>query len=206
MVVYEIENLTNGKKYIGATSNYRARIRTHMTGRGGGYIGNAIQKYGKQYFKARVIDKAVNPQDLMELEKYHIATTRTRAPNGYNLTNGGELNNVISTEIPLDKNIIYSRIDQRGSSKSEAAMELLEKLLPACEQALKSLSTKQKKIIKMRYGFHPYESHSLAEIAQKISVTRERVRQIAEISLEKLRHPIISRQLSKYRTKYLSNI
>jgi RNA polymerase primary sigma factor len=55
------------------------------------------------------------------------------------------------------------------------------------EKALQLLSDREKAIIKLRYGLGDYTEHSLAEIGKKFKLSRERVRQIEETALRKLR-------------------
>lgn len=61
------------------------------------------------------------------------------------------------------------------------------------EQAMSSLSDREKKVIELRYGLHDHQSETLEEVSQKLGVSRERVRQIQEQAIRKLQGP--SRQL-----------
>jgi RNA polymerase primary sigma factor len=54
---------------------------------------------------------------------------------------------------------------------------------------LKSLSPREEKIIRLRYGLEDGSEHSLDEVGQNFHVTRERIRQIEVKALQKLRHP-----------------
>lgn len=56
-------------------------------------------------------------------------------------------------------------------------------------KALKALTPKEEKIIRMRFGLGEKYDHTLEEIGQDFGVTRERIRQIEEVALKKLRHP-----------------
>jgi len=50
----------------------------------------AIRQYGEDKFTWEIIDQSMFPDHLSELEKFYIAKLKCRAPNGYNLTDGGE--------------------------------------------------------------------------------------------------------------------
>jgi RNA polymerase primary sigma factor len=61
--------------------------------------------------------------------------------------------------------------------------------------ALKSLSPREEKIIRLRFGLEDGSEHTLEEVGQSFSVTRERIRQIEAKALRKLRHPSRSYRL-----------
>jgi len=60
---------------------------------------------------------------------------------------------------------------------------------------LRTLTPREEKIIKMRYGLEDGSEHTLEEVGQCFAVTRERIRQIEAKALRKLRHPSRSREL-----------
>jgi RNA polymerase primary sigma factor len=67
------------------------------------------------------------------------------------------------------------------------------------EEVLKSLTPREEKVIKMRFGLGPNGSeHTLEEVGQHFAVTRERIRQIEAKALRKLRHPSRSRKLKAF--------
>jgi len=63
---------------------------------------------------------------------------------------------------------------------------------------LDSLSPREQRVIRLRFGLDDGQSHTLEEVGQKVGVTRERVRQIEAKALRKLRHPLRSRTLKDY--------
>jgi RNA polymerase primary sigma factor len=63
------------------------------------------------------------------------------------------------------------------------------------DQVLASLSERERKILKMRFGLVDGENHTLGEIGSLYNVTRERIRQIEAKGLRKLRHPARARYL-----------
>jgi RNA polymerase primary sigma factor len=63
---------------------------------------------------------------------------------------------------------------------------------------LKTLSPKEEKVIRLRFGIGCDREHTLEEIGQEFDVTRERIRQIEAKALRKLRHPSRSRKLRAF--------
>ncbi|MBI3696083.1 MAG: RNA polymerase sigma factor RpoD, partial [Acidobacteria bacterium] len=65
-------------------------------------------------------------------------------------------------------------------------------------QVLKTLTPREEKVIKMRFGLDDGNEHTLEELGQRFAVTRERIRQIEAKALRKLRHPSRSRHLRAF--------
>lgn len=87
-------------------------------------------------------------------------------------------------------------IDKRVTSPSEAVINL--NLREQTAEVLKSLSPREEKIIKMRFGLQDGSEHTLEEVGQQFAVTRERIRQIEAKALRKLRHPSRSHRLRAF--------
>jgi len=66
------------------------------------------------------------------------------------------------------------------------------------EQVLSSLTEREEKIIRMRFGIGVSSEHTLEEVGKYFNLTRERIRQIEIKALKKLRHPARSKQLREY--------
>jgi len=89
MIIYKIKNKVNGKIYIGQTiRNLNKRIGFHLIAKS--LVGNALRKYALQCFDVSVIDFADTKAMLDEKEKEYIRLYNCKAPNGYNLTDGGD--------------------------------------------------------------------------------------------------------------------
>jgi RNA polymerase primary sigma factor len=87
-------------------------------------------------------------------------------------------------------------IDKRVVSPSEAVINL--NLREQTAEVLKTLSPREEKIIKMRFGLQDGSEHTLEEVGQHFAVTRERIRQIEAKALRKLRHPSRSHRLRAF--------
>ncbi len=66
------------------------------------------------------------------------------------------------------------------------------------EQVLETLTEREQKILKLRFGLGDGRDHTLEEVGQQFDVTRERIRQIEAKALRKLRHPTRSRKLKSF--------
>jgi len=65
-------------------------------------------------------------------------------------------------------------------------------------EALKSLTEREAKVLKMRFGLGDGNEHTLEEVGQQFKVTRERIRQIEAKALRKLKHPTRSKKLKSF--------
>jgi RNA polymerase primary sigma factor len=66
------------------------------------------------------------------------------------------------------------------------------------DEALKTLTEREAKVLKMRFGLGDGNEHTLEEVGQQFKVTRERIRQIEAKALRKLKHPSRSRKLKSF--------
>ena len=87
--------------------------------------------------------------------------------------------------------------DKTIQNPAEAVINI--NLREITEEVLKTLTPREEKVIKMRFGLGPNGSeHTLEEVGQHFAVTRERIRQIEAKALRKLRHPSRSRKLKAF--------
>jgi len=86
--------------------------------------------------------------------------------------------------------------DKAVVSPSEAVINL--NLKEQTGSVLKTLTPREEKVIKMRFGLNDGSEHTLEEVGQSFAVTRERIRQIEAKALRKLRHPSRSRKLRAF--------
>lgn len=92
-VIYKITNLINGKCYIGKTvkDNAKSRWNDHINGyHPNSLIHKAISKYGVENFTFEELEYPTSPEILNIRERYLIKKYNSLAPNGYNLTVGGD--------------------------------------------------------------------------------------------------------------------
>jgi RNA polymerase primary sigma factor len=86
--------------------------------------------------------------------------------------------------------------DSKISLPDDMAMN--QNLTESTRQVLKSLTPREEKVLRMRFGIGERRDHTLEEIGQDFDVTRERIRQIEAKALRKLRHPSRSKQLRSF--------
>ena len=65
-------------------------------------------------------------------------------------------------------------------------------------RVLASLTPREERVLRMRFGIGMNTDHTLEEVGQQFSVTRERIRQIEAKALRKLKHPSRSRKLRSF--------
>jgi RNA polymerase primary sigma factor len=106
----------------------------------------------------------------------------------------------ISLETPIgeeDDSHLGDFIEDKGVvSPSDAVINL--NLKEQTASVLKTLTPREEKVIKMRFGLDDGSEHTLEEVGQSFAVTRERIRQIEAKALRKLRHPSRSRKLRAF--------
>jgi group I intron endonuclease len=91
MIIYKAVNRINGRIYVGKTvRSFPYRISRHLNDKRKTAFPAALRKYGLQAFEWSVIDTAEDAQTLNEKERFWIRALNSKAPNGYNLTDGGE--------------------------------------------------------------------------------------------------------------------
>jgi len=86
--------------------------------------------------------------------------------------------------------------DRQAVSPSEAVISV--NLKEYTSQVLRTLTPREERVIKMRFGLEDGSEHTLEEVGQSFQVTRERIRQIEAKALRKLRQPSRSRKLKAF--------
>jgi len=86
--------------------------------------------------------------------------------------------------------------DQAGLAPSDSA--LYASLRDATKDVLDSLTPREAKVLRMRFGIEMNTDHTLEEVGKQFDVTRERIRQIEAKALRKLRHPSRSEKLRSF--------
>ena len=85
--------------------------------------------------------------------------------------------------------------DYSPAPQDAAAYTLLREQL---EEVMKTLTPREAKVLKLRFGLEDGKSRTLEEVGKEFNVTRERIRQIEAKALRKLRHPSRSKKLKDY--------
>lgn len=116
------------------------RFKEHCEDRRISYLNSAIKKHGKAWFTVEQIDAGNTPEQALELEKFWIARLKTKAPNGYNLTNGGTGGATFT--------------GHKHSEDTRQKMSATHKGKPKSEAHRQSLSAAKKGTVGNRTGHH----------------------------------------------------
>ena len=107
---------------------------------------------------------------------------------------------VFSLDAPLSEEEENTLGDIIEDNRERGPVELTDQhlLREEIRKALNQLTTRERQVIELRFGLVDDHDHTLEEVGKKLKVTRERVRQIEERAIRKLRHPQASRILKDY--------
>src|SRR5947209_4415813 len=107
---------------------------------------------------------------------------------------------VFSLDAPLSEEEENTLGDIIEDTRNRSPMEITDQQLLREEirKVLSNLTLRERQVIELRFGLVDDHDHTLEEVGKKLKVTRERVRQIEERAIRKLRHPQASRILKDY--------
>jgi RNA polymerase primary sigma factor len=107
---------------------------------------------------------------------------------------------VFSLDAPLSEEEENTLGDVIEDVRERGPMEITDQRLLREEirKVLGQLTLRERQVIELRFGLVDDHDHTLEEVGKKLKVTRERVRQIEERAIRKLRHPQASRILREY--------
>jgi RNA polymerase primary sigma factor len=104
----------------------------------------------------------------------------------------------LSLETPIGEDSqLGDFLEDKGTGSPNDSL-IIQDLNNQVERALSTLSPKEKKILRLRFGIGEEGEHTLEEVGRRFSVTRERIRQIETKALRKLRHPLRGRALKAF--------
>ncbi len=104
----------------------------------------------------------------------------------------------LSLETPIGEDSELGDFLEDKSAGSPNDSLLSQDLSLQVERALATLSSKEKEILRLRFGIGEEGEHTLEEVGKRFAVTRERIRQIEAKALRKLRHPLRGRNLRAF--------
>ncbi len=107
---------------------------------------------------------------------------------------------VFSLDAPLSEEEENTLGDIIEDTRERGPVEVTDQRLLREEirKVLNQLTVRERQVIELRFGLMDDHDHTLEEVGKKLKVTRERVRQIEERAIRKLRHPQASRILKDY--------
>ncbi|HCO43522.1 MAG TPA: RNA polymerase sigma factor RpoD, partial [Gammaproteobacteria bacterium] len=106
----------------------------------------------------------------------------------------------ISMETPIgdDEDSSLGDFIQDSNAPLPIDISTAESLREATQDVLGSLTPREAKVLRMRFGIEMNTDHTLEEVGKQFDVTRERIRQIEAKALRKLRHPTRSEKLRSF--------
>jgi RNA polymerase primary sigma factor len=140
-----------------------------------------VQEYGREPTPEEIADKMELP-----LDKVRKVLKIAKEPISLETPIGEEEDSHLGDFIE-DKSVI---------SPAEAVINM--NLAEQTRKVLKTLTPREEKVLRMRFGIGEKSDHTLEEVGQDFEVTRERIRQIEAKALRKLRHPSRSKQLKSF--------
>lgn len=132
MVIYQIENKINNKKYIGQSTDYMRRYKKHIYNAENWVqkrLYDSIRKYGSENFEISIICECKDKNDMNLKEVYYIKEYDTLHPNGYNMSDGGEGGYTLSKWSDEDKKELYKRQSEsrKGQKRTKEQKENMSK-------------------------------------------------------------------------------
>jgi RNA polymerase primary sigma factor len=140
-----------------------------------------VQEYGREPTPEEIAEKMELP-----LDKVRKVLKIAKEPISLETPIGDEEDSHLGDFIE-DKSVI---------SPAEAVINM--NLSEQTRRVLKTLTPREEKVLRMRFGIGEKSDHTLEEVGQDFEVTRERIRQIEAKALRKLRHPSRSKQLKSF--------
>ena len=140
-----------------------------------------VQEYGREPLPEEIAEKMELP-----LEKVRKVLKIAKEPISLETPIGEEEDSHLGDFIE-DKSVV---------SPQEAVIS--GNLSDQTRRVLKTLTPREEKVLRMRFGIGEKSDHTLEEVGQDFEVTRERIRQIEAKALRKLRHPSRSKQLKSF--------
>jgi RNA polymerase primary sigma factor len=108
------------------------------------------------------------------------------------------INKLIRTSRSLIQELGRDPKPEEIAEKMEIPIEKVRKVLKIAREPISLETPIGEKVLRMRFGIGEKADHTLEEVGQDFTVTRERIRQIEAKALRKLRHPTRSRKLKSF--------
>ena len=181
MLLYEVEEIVNDTRKTSFIHKYIQQVRS--------WFYNFIIKKGREL--GTEIGREPTPEELanklkMPLDKVRKVMKIAKEPISLETPIGDEEDGHLGDFIE-DKNAVVP---------VDAAV--LSNLRETTTRVLASLTPREERVLRMRFGIGMNTDHTLEEVGQQFAVTRERIRQIEAKALRKLKHPSRSRKLRSF--------
>lgn len=152
--IYKIENLLNGKIYIGQSIHIERRWQQHCQLSADSLIANAIKKYGKENFSFQIIEEC-DESLLNSREMFYIQQYDSLVPNGYNIEEKQE-----------QKSCIYIKYSK------ETFLQIIQDLISSNE-SMQSIADKYSLDVSFIYRLNRGEIHHLEELTYPLRQVKD---------------------------------
>jgi group I intron endonuclease len=155
MIIYKITNRINGKVYIGQTKqSLQKRWNNHCCKNSHcSILHSAIKKYGAENFTVEQIDVACSKEELDKKEIFWIAQFNSVAPNGYNISSGGNGNRGHKpTAETLAKRSASLKGIHMGDENPAKREDVRKKMSEAAKHRIGELSSRGKRVACIETG------------------------------------------------------
>lgn len=122
--IYKIENLINGKIYIGQSIEIEQRWKKHLTANDNFLIHKALRKYGKENFSFTILEEC-SLSSLDDREKYWINKYNSITPNGYNMVTRGSNGSGLAKGLPVIQYTLQGDFVAEYPSANQASVTTL---------------------------------------------------------------------------------
>jgi RNA polymerase primary sigma factor len=150
---------------------------------------NRMLRFSKDF--QRIESREPTPDEMAaqlgtEVEKVHVALKTAK--------------DAISLDAPVndEEDTMLSDFIEDHAHPDPQEQSIIESLKRCLCKVMGSLTPREEKVLRMRYGIEIGCDHTLEEVGQCFAVTRERIRQIEAQALKKLRHPARSQELQAF--------
>lgn len=204
-IIYLITNKITNKEYVGqTTSTLKHRFNRHCAESACPYLHRAIKKYGRENFNFKTVDSANSKAELNEKEIFYINLFGTLAPNGYNLTKGGDSirsdlpGRILTTEerekISKTLKLFFTNPENRKNSmisqkkRKVVICHQTGLIYPSIKDAARKLGLTKSKILDQLngkskhtkgYTFSLYEDGKIINVIPRIKTTEHSVKKKA---------------------------
>lgn len=139
-IIYQALNVVTGKSYVGQTvqsldGRRRAHVNAARAGRGCRLFKNALRKHGSENFVWSVLAECSSQEEMNRVEELLIETVGSLAPEGYNLSRGGDSGGKKSEEARAHMRAVFARPEVKAKrSKAQKEVHSRSEVLEACRK------------------------------------------------------------------------
>ena len=176
--IYKITNNINGKIYIGQAKDSKKRFSSHCK-QSDCLIDLAIKKYGKENFSMEIIESQI--ENYNEREKFWIKQLKSKVPNGYNISDGGE-------EPPIFYGIQHPTASIKTQEKLEQIILSLIETKKSYFEIAQEFGTNKKTVLGINHGFRYFNPSLSYPLRKNPNINGKLTNEDVENIIEELKY------------------